>query len=225
MRSVPQLIAVQIGDSDPIPIGFRQGDPGAREYLLDFMGDGLLDHSTSIAIVPYWVLYKHGGNAAPRDSHLLLLMDFFVEGQNTPGNPYRRGGSYDEIMNELQMAARDPDFRNRDIAFHLYFSMMMGNLLPEQVYYSWMYLGSRLLERFGLDHPLPAVESIRYSYLLGRKTETREWIRFLQRIRRGLVAAQIYDVLTEDDPELRERKRSWVINRNPDHWWVESELE
>ncbi|AFG36180.1 hypothetical protein [Spirochaeta africana] len=221
----PQLILVQVGAADPVPIGFRQGKAGYTEYILDFMGDGRLDHVTAAPAVPFWVLYRAGGNPAARSRTLLMYMDYHLEGLESPVDPYRRGASHDELLAELERAARDPAYLNRDMAFHLHFSLTQGQRYPEQVYYSWMYLGSAINERYGFDHALPAVESIRYAYRLGRMVEAMEWIRFLQRIRQGLVAAQIYDTLTESDPDARERKRQWVINRNPDHWWVRQALE
>lgn len=224
MRDVPQLLMVQAAGAAPVAFGFRQHRDGREEFILDSIGDGLLDRIYTEPLIPFWVLYQAGGNPSPRDGMFLLLLDAYLEGLENPRAPQGLGRAVDEVLDMRRLAGRDPSINNRDLYFHLNFPEAYGEQFPEDAYYAWMYMGSLIRQRYGRQHPLPAIMAMRSAWELGRETETREWLGFLQQIRRGTVAAQIYDVLTERDPVARERKRQWVINNNPGHWWVEQKL-
>ncbi len=229
LTDAPQIIGLSLHDRPPVPIGIRQivqQAPG-YEYLMDIDGDAVLDIAFSKPLVPFFALYPQGGNPAGWQRDVLLLLDYQMEAIQSPDNPFLTGGSRDELLVELSTAAHNQDVLNRDIRYHLYFCLLHANE-PEfefAVYYAWMYLGSMISDRFGLHHPLPAVYALYISWELGRTVETREWLHFLQRVRRGLIPAQIFDTLTTDSERIREQKRRWVQYRNPDHWWVKQALE
>ncbi len=232
MLEAPQIIGLELEGRPPVPIGLRQIKEGectespCYEYLMDMIGDGQLDTRLERPVVPFYVLYPQGGNPAAWERSLLLLLDYHLESIETSDSPFLPGGSRDELLAEVTAAAERPDSPNRDLRYHLYFCLLHADEpdMVEPLYYAWMYAGSMLYERFDVHHPLPAVYSLWLAHALKRETETIEWIGFLQRIRQGLVPAQIFDTLTTDDPRLRARKRRWVINKNPDHWWVQEYL-
>lgn len=218
--SLPRLLLLQVGSGDMFPIGVHQNG----EYLFDFMGNGRLSGPVLTPTIPYWVLYRAGGNPRASDRTFLLVLDTFLEGLESPGNPYLPGSHVDEVLDIIRRASRNPNQANRDLYFHLQFAILMSGYMPEQVYYAWMYLGSKIYERYSEHHPLPAIQLIRYAHRLERAVEAQEWISFLQGMYRGTVAAQIYDTLTDSDEGRKTRKQAWVLEQNPDHWWVIQEF-